>query len=146
MQGQLLLGLQSLCFTYKLSIKLPPGKGCLGYPRRYNKALSGSGRKPLTCLSTSVYMRFKNLECAFWIRSEVFEFGVSFFEFGVRFWNLEWGFGIRSEFFWIWSDVFEFGVRFWNLEWGSRIRSQIFEFGVRFLNLEWDFWNSEWCF
>ena len=26
-------------FTYKRSIKLSPGKGCLGYPRPYNKAL-----------------------------------------------------------------------------------------------------------
>ena len=25
--------------SYKRSIKLPPGKGCLGYPRPYNKAL-----------------------------------------------------------------------------------------------------------
>ena len=37
-------------FTYERSIKLPQGKGCLGYPRPYNWALSpklpGAGERP----------------------------------------------------------------------------------------------------
>ena len=44
--------------------------------------LSGSGRKLLTCLSEHEVQKFG-------IRSEVFEIGVSFFEFGVMFLDSE---------------------------------------------------------
>ena len=73
-------------------------------------------------------------EWGFWIRSEFFWIRSDVFEFGVRFWNLGWGSIIRSE-------IFKFGVRFWNSEWVFWIRSDVFEFGVRFWNLGWGFRN-----
>ena len=51
-------------FTYKRSIKLPQGKGCLGYPRPYNCALS-----PCKQFFNSCYYRAWLKLQYFWMKS-----------------------------------------------------------------------------
>ena len=94
-----------MCCLYKVV------KTCLWLEEVLRIYLSGSGRKPLTCLSVYEVQKF-----------------------GVRFSNSDWVFLIRSEFF------FKFGVMLLNSKWDFGIWSEVQEFGVRFLNSEWGFW------